>query len=249
MFCRALKIRPSILLNSVQLGNRNVSSLSKEKFSPILLSIEGNIGAGKSTLLQKLKKKHPEWHFIDEPLETWSKLRNNDGLSVLEVFYKDRKRWAYTFQNCALLTRHQNIEEAVNAAKSSGCTGRHVFLTERCLDTDYHVFTKMLSGEGSIDCLEMELYERLLKELKKTATPLSGIIHVSTQPLICAKRIVKRSRDCESTIPLSYLESLHKHQSNWVRSAKIPTMSTDLSKLEDLAEVEEFIEKQLRQEE
>ena len=57
-----------------------------------------------------------------------------------------------------------------------------MFFTERCLDTDYHVFTKMLRDENSIDKLELELYERLLNQLKSTATPLSAIIYVNTPP-------------------------------------------------------------------
>jgi len=59
---------------------------------------------------------------------------------------------------------------------------QQVFFTERCLDTDYHVFTKMLRDESSIDRLELELYERLLTQLKATATPLSAIIYVNTNP-------------------------------------------------------------------
>ena len=83
---------------------------------PLLISIEGNIGAGKSTLLDALRESNPDWVFIDEPVGVWSAFRNEGGENMLEVFYRDRKRWSYTFQNCALLTRFQNIETEIGRA-------------------------------------------------------------------------------------------------------------------------------------
>jgi len=55
---------------------------------PILISIEGNIGAGKSYLLASMRAAHPEYVFIDEPVEFWESLRNEENLSLLEVFYR-----------------------------------------------------------------------------------------------------------------------------------------------------------------
>ena len=72
---------------------------------PVLISIEGNIGSGKSTLLKKLRERHANWNFIDEPVESWMSLRHSNGKSLLELFYEDKHRWAYTFQNTAILTR------------------------------------------------------------------------------------------------------------------------------------------------
>jgi hypothetical protein len=81
---------------------------------PILISIEGNIGAGKSYLLSSMRKEHPEYCFIDEPVEFWESLKNEENESLLEVFYADQRRWSYTFQNCALLSRFKNIERYFN---------------------------------------------------------------------------------------------------------------------------------------
>jgi deoxyadenosine/deoxycytidine kinase len=196
------------------------------QFNPILVSIEGNIGAGKSTLLKTLRERNADWIFIDEPVSTWSSIRNEADESILEVFYKDRKRWSYTFQNCALLTRYQNIETAVQNAIMVGKVGPQVFLTERCLDTDYHVFTKMLCDEGSIDKMELHLYQRLLDQLKTTATPLNAIVHVNTPPTECAARIRERARSGEGAISLDYLTALDYHQSAWVESTPLRTCAT-----------------------
>jgi len=170
----------------------------------------------------------------------WSTLKNEAGESMLEVFYKDRRRWSYTFQNCALLTRFQNIEKAVS--QHSG--DRRVFITERCLDTDYHVFTKMLRADGSIDKLEFDLYVRWFTELKRTATPLSAIVHVDTSPEICAERIVKRGRDGEEAIPLDYLRALDTYQHAWVDAGEIPCIRASVA---EASRVEDFVNQLLNQ--
>eukprot|EP00597_Dinobryon_sp_UTEXLB2267_P003272 CAMPEP_0170075728 /NCGR_PEP_ID=MMETSP0019_2-20121128/12822_1 /TAXON_ID=98059 /ORGANISM="Dinobryon sp., Strain UTEXLB2267" /LENGTH=268 /DNA_ID=CAMNT_0010286901 /DNA_START=52 /DNA_END=858 /DNA_ORIENTATION=+ len=205
------------------------SSIFRGSFNPILISIEGNIGAGKTTLLESLKRNRPQWTFINEPVDSWSKIRNEKGQSILEVFYEDRKRWSYTFQNCALLTRYQEIEGAIQSSKSSGATGNRIFLTERCLDTDFQVFTKMLKAEGSLDSLELMLYEKLLHQLQTTATPLSAIVHVNTRPEVCTQRILKRGREGEDAISLEYLQALDYYQNQWIDNTNVPNVATDLT--------------------
>jgi deoxyadenosine/deoxycytidine kinase len=97
----------------------------------------------------------------------------------------------------------------------------------------------MLTQEGSIDKLELDLYERLLAQLKNTATPLKAIVHVHTEPEVCAERIRKRSRGGEEAISMEYLQNLHRHQSRWIQEATLPTLRTDLT--HSSRQVEEFI--------
>lgn len=201
-----------------------------QRSNAVLVSIEGNIGAGKSTLLAELRKINPSWIFIDEPVGIWSNFRNSDGESMLELFYNDRRRWSYTFQNCALLTRFQNIEATI----SKHCTTptdtatteqeKKVFITERCLDTDFEVFTKMLHAEGSIDSLEYDLYVRWFQQLKVNATPLSAIVLLETSPSICYERIKRRAREGEDAIPLEYLQQIEKQQQAWVQNTDVPCL-------------------------
>ncbi len=82
-------------------------------FILIIIFFHPLIFKGKSTLLSKLKNRHNDWVFIDEPVDTWTKMKNDEGKSLLEVFYNDKKRWSYTFQNCALLSRFNNIENTI----------------------------------------------------------------------------------------------------------------------------------------
>lgn len=124
-------------------------------------------------------------------------------------------------QNCSILSRFQLIENAITANKDK-YSGKHVYVTERSLGTDYHVFSKMLKEDGKLDELEFELYERWLTELEKTCTPLTGIVLVDTSPQVCAERIKKRSREGEDGIPLAYLEHLDAFQTRWLDNIDIP---------------------------
>jgi Deoxynucleoside kinase len=63
-----------ILLSGLSHTCRSMSTIP-----PLLLSIEGNIGAGKSTLIGELRRRHPTWNFVDEPVGIWSQLKNDEG--------------------------------------------------------------------------------------------------------------------------------------------------------------------------
>lgn len=225
----------------------------RNKFKPILVSIEGNIGAGKSFLLAQLREAHPEWVFIDEPVEFWESLKNEQDESLLQVFYKNQRRWSYTFQNCALLSRYQNIETCIGGKRavyekmlqdeSNSSTDIKdeqckVFITERCLDTDREVFAKMLHSDGQLDSLEMDLYNRWFNMLQTNSTQLGAIVYVDTMPGLCSDRINLRARNGEGGIPLEYLNNLDTFQNKWIDTTEVPVVRT-LS--DDLPKVEKFV--------
>ena len=120
----------------------------------------------------------------------------------------DPKRYSFTFQMCALLSRYQIIENAISSSSSGSGhdqPSHKIFVTERCLDTDYECFTKMLHAENNINQLEFTIYQQYFSHLKSTSTPLSGIIHLTTDPGTCQDRIRQRQRDGESAISIDYL--------------------------------------------
>ncbi len=187
---------------------------------PILISIEGGIGGGKTTLMEQLRTMYPEWHFIDEPLDTWTALKNEEGEDLLTVFYKDINRWAYTFQNCALLSRAQNIKKAIDrwlaeCEYSEEARRRNVFVTERCLETDFNVFAQMLREDGKLNGIEWDLYKQWYRMLEGTCA-VNALVYVDTPPDVCDLRIKKRARDGEGSISTDYLRNLHKYHEQWM---------------------------------
>lgn len=188
---------------------------------PILISIEGNIASGKSTLLKQLQERNPNWTFIDEPVSQWVTLKTEDGKNLLENFYDDQKRYTYTFQNAALLTRAINIQKTIQDWQSKCLLDPeylpcNVFVTERCLETDYYVFARMLYDDRKMNSMEYDLYKLWYAFVKEKSFSLSGIVHVATPPEICTERIVTRGRKGEDHIPLSYLKNLDNYQKNWL---------------------------------
>lgn len=82
-----------------------------------------------------------------------------------------------------------------------------------------------------MDLLEFDLYKRWYSLIEATATPLSAIIYVDTEPDVCYDRIRTRNRDGEDGIPLNYLQSLHTFQNAMIDNANVPqcrVRSTDL---------------------
>jgi deoxyadenosine/deoxycytidine kinase len=213
--------------------------------NPIIISLDGNIGAGKSTLLGEIRKRLHDVHLVDEPVGQWTALKNAEGKSLLELFYEDKKRWSYTFQNCAILTRLKNIQEAVDNLDTT-LKLPQVIITERSVLTDKHVFAEMLRDSGDIDPLEWELYESWFNIFGKRH-PIRGIIYLSTSSVTSKERINIRNRHGEDKIDLDYLDALDAQHKKWIDNTNIPvlTLSTEpgVSLDRNIDEIKEFIEK------
>jgi deoxyadenosine/deoxycytidine kinase len=212
--------------------------------SHIIISLDGNIGAGKSTLLAEIRKSIPDLHVVDEPVGQWTALKNGTGKNLLELFYEDKKRWAYTFQNCAILTRLKNIKEAVEELDTNG-KGPQVILTERSVLTDKYVFAQMLRDSGDIDDLEWELYDSWFSIFSKQHQ-VNGIIYLSTSSTTSKDRIHIRNRQGEDRIQLDYLNALDRQHKQWIESTDIPvlTLSTepDASLENNIQNIRDFIQ-------
>ena len=205
-----------------------------------IISIEGNIGSGKSTVLQELKKTHPEWIYVDEPVNEWLSLKNNRGESLLEVFYKDKRRWSYSFQNAAILYRFKKLREALNALDPNQT---NIIVMERCLETDSQIFCKMLHKDGYIDALEKKLYDDWFAHLNAMLPSVNGYIYVNTKPDTSYQRLLKRAREGESIIPLTYLQELDEYHKSWLfEFNKKPVLDFDNSQPEiTIQHISEFI--------
>ena len=184
--------------------------------APLIISLDGNIGAGKSTLLEKIKEACPEYECILEPVGEWTTLKNDDGKSLLQMFYEDKKRWAYSFQNCAILTRIKALREAI---RSTQVSKKRIIITERSVLTDRYVFAEMLRDSGDLNGLEWTLYTKWFDEFASDL-PLRGIIYIDTGVALSAERIHIRGREGEGGIPLEYLSALEAQHEKWVASTR-----------------------------
>ena len=190
-----------------------------------LISLDGNIGAGKTTLLQKLKT-IPTVKVIEEPVDTWSQF-NVHGKTILQYFYEDTPRWAYTFQNAAILTRILHIQKSIQ--ENPGYT---YYITERSVLTDKHVFASMLHKDGILNDMEMKLYEMWFDNFGKIQT-VSGILWLTTDVDTCVERIKLRGRSGEENISRDYLEKLHAAHKTWFEHETNPVYAIDCNMSSD----------------
>lgn len=171
--------------------------------------VEGNIGAGKSTFL-RLIGAELGIDVIYEPTDKWQR-KDKEG-NLLDLFYKDTPRWAYTFQSYAFISRIQSqIEHEANVTT----TDPQVY--ERSVYCDRYCFAKNCFELDFMSALEWSIYKEWFGWLVEAYTKKpSGFIYLRTTPDVCYTRIQKRSRCEESSIPLSYLEALHSRHEEWL---------------------------------
>ena len=180
------------------------------------ISIEGNIGVGKSTFTNLMKKYFDNSTIVSEPVDMWLNFKNEQDENILGMFYKDTKRWAYTFQNLAYITRMMKIEDAIR--NSSGL----VFL-DRSLGTDKNVFEKMLYDDGLLNKIEHDMYNLWYEFYHKYVNTNTDQIYIylKCNPLTAYERIKKRGREEEKNITLEYLEKLHLYHEDWLNNLNL----------------------------
>tara|TARA_B100000886_G_scaffold289274_1_gene214374 strand:+ start:13624 stop:14316 length:693 start_codon:yes stop_codon:yes gene_type:complete len=168
-----------------------------------IISIEGNIGSGKSTLVKNIQtlfknRKIPEDKvlFLQEPVDVWNTIQDNDG-TILEHFYKNQEKYGFSFQMMAYISRLSILKNAIKKYPNT------TIITERSLYTDRYVFAKMLYDNKKIDDICYQIYLKWFDDFIDEL-PKHEFIYMKTHPEKCLERIKKRNRAGEN-IELSYL--------------------------------------------
>jgi deoxyadenosine/deoxycytidine kinase len=180
-----------------------------------IISIEGNIGSGKSTLLANLRehfKDNVDIVFLKEPVDEWAKIKDKNGTTILEKFYADQEKYSFPFQMMAYVSRIKELRNTVKEQKKNS-SNPFVIITERSLYTDKMVFAKMLYDTGKIEHVNYQIYLNWFDTFSDEF-PVHKVVYVKTAPEKCHERIVKRSREGEDNIPLSYLKSCSFYHNN-----------------------------------
>lgn len=169
--------------------------------------VEGNIGSGKSTFL-KVINTFLNAQVVYEPHEKWQDIA---GENLLDHFYSDTQRWAYTFQTYAFITRV--LEREKEARKNI-----YPFqILERSVFSDRYCFAQNCYELGLMTPLEWKLYQDWFAWLIDTyMVKPSGFIYLQTDPKVCYDRIQKRKRPEEAKVSIDYLELLHNKHEKWL---------------------------------
>lgn len=161
--------------------------------------LEGNIGVGKSTFLKKLKENLPELEVLTEPVNNWAD--QMFGQSLLENFYKETSRWAYTLENLAMIHRVKDHIEIQNRNNQN-------IVLERSIYSGHYCFAKNSFKNGHLNQIEWEVYEKWVNFLHSNCQPPKGFIYLKADPEICFTRIKKRNRLSEKSLTLAYIRQI-----------------------------------------
>jgi deoxyadenosine/deoxycytidine kinase len=211
-----------------------------------IFSIEGNIGSGKSTLVNVLNKQmlyiaNMPIVYVQEPVSEWEQIKDK-GETILEKFYADQHKYAFSFQMMAYISRLSLLKRTIKENPNS------VIITERCISTDKEVFAKMLYDEGKIEPVNYQIYLKWFDEFIEEI-PVAGLIYVNTIPEKSKERVDLRARPGED-IPLEYIQKCHDYHTKWIFNSQnkvsIFNGNTDFSEFVSdsaLDEIRNFISK------
>lgn len=183
----------------------------------VVLSLEGNIGAGKSSLLRLLACA-PGIRTVDEPLDTWR--GGADGRpNLLNMFYADPTRWAFTFQTAAFLSRAEGAKSALRSALAKGSEAScRTWVLERSVQSDKQCFATNCRKTGLFTeaewCVYNDYHTWLVNEHEDLR--IDGAVYLRAQPSTCMARLRKRGRPEEASVPVDYLEQLHSRHEEWL---------------------------------
>lgn len=159
----------------------------------MFISVCGLIGSGKSTLVDNLADKNK---FISyrEPVES---------NPFLELYYKDPKRWSYAMQVNLLFTRYKQSQEAYLRSSNGETT-----IIDSSIYSDM-AFALVQRRSGYFTNEEYLSYLNMHKVIASQTAYPDVMFWLELNPTETMERIKKRSRDCESGIPIEYLNNLY----------------------------------------
>ena len=178
-----------------------------------VIFVEGNIGSGKSKFLSQIETYYGgDCQVIYEPVDTWTSLKDADGVNVLDHFYKDPKKYAYTFQNVAFMSKIKKLEEI-------DYTKRYVFI-ERSIWSDKHIFANNCFKSKLINDIEYQVYNMWFDWIEKVCMKPKTMyfLYLRCSPETSHTRINKRGRVEENTIQLDYLTQIHDRHEEWTKT-------------------------------
>jgi deoxyadenosine kinase len=191
------------------------------------IGISGLIGAGKTTLARALGK------LLNLPVYYEPVIENE----YLEDFYKDMKRYSFSFQIYLLNCRFRQHQQVL----WNGTGG----IQDRTLYED-SIFAKVLYEDGNMEEREYKTYLNLFKNMSNFMKKNTLIIHLDCKPEESLERIKKRARGCETGITLEYLRKLYNGYEDFLKeiSKVIPVIRVNYSKFKTAEEMAEIIKRE-----
>lgn len=183
------------------------------------LVLAGNIGAGKSTLVGLLADRLGFRPYYEPVAEN----------PYLTDFYADMKRWAFHSQIFFLTHRVMSHRSLMDDPWS--------VVQDRSIYEDASVFARNLYEQGNMTRRDWESYQELYKTLIGLLPPPDLVVYLKASVPTLKKRISKRGRDFEASIPDDYLAGLNRLYKEWIESFDLaPVLVVPGDRLDFVAE-------------
>ncbi|XP_068664000.1 uncharacterized protein [Aristolochia californica] len=207
----------SFIKESVHEELKEESSKSDGKPTPkkrLTFCVEGNISVGKTTFLQRIANETLELcdlvEIVPEPIAKWQDV-GPDHFNILDAFYAEPQRYAYTFQNYVFVTRVMQERESAGGVKP-------LRLMERSVFSDRMVFVRAVHEAKWMNEMEISIYDSWFDPVVSVLPGLvpDGFIYLRATPDTCHQRLKLRKRAEEGGVSLDYLRDLHEKHENWL---------------------------------
>lgn len=159
-------------------------------------AIEGNMGSGKSDFIKVLHSIfNDKVACRKEPQYKWKSTQHSRECSsnLLDLFYSDTKRWAFTFEVRCIISRIMDYKR----------TTKPITFCERSWVSDRYVQAKTLVNLNLMTQFEYELFEECYDWEVKSAPQISGYIYLKRTPDEC----FELNKDVG--VHMGYVQSLH----------------------------------------
>lgn len=198
----------------------------------LCIGIVGNIGVGKSTLIEALKSSP----LSERLMSAWPNKTGDEGLhtfpeqfdpNVLDEFYKDPIRHAFTAQIEFFNSRLER-QSAIRRA-------RGIVLEDRTIFEDYHIFGKAQKILNHLTEAEYIAYQHNYNLMMEKIDEPDLVVYLRADTPTLLKRIAKRGRDSEKTIPADYLSLLNSLYEEFItRHVHCPVLVINAAEVDDV---------------
>ncbi|XP_062101332.1 uncharacterized protein LOC133807177 [Humulus lupulus] len=193
-------------------GSNSDAMLGQKK--RLTFCVEGNISVGKTTFLQRIANETIELRdlveVVPEPINKWQDV-GPDHFNILDAFYAEPQRYAYTFQNYVFVTRVMQERESSGGIKP-------LRLMERSVFSDRMVFVRAVHEANWMNEMEISIYDSWFDPVVSCLPGLipDAFIYLRASPDTCHKRMKLRKRNEEGGVTLDYLRDLHEKHESWL---------------------------------
>ena len=206
--------------------------IKKNGFNDAIV-IDGVVGVGKTTLMDLVSENIGYQKFLEPVVDN----------PILDKFYSDRKRYAFTLPIFFPNTRLKIFTDAAKVKEKT--------IMDRSIYGDV-IFAKLLNNNKEMSDDEFDIYMELLANMLDHIDAPKLMIYLKIDTDNAIKRIENRGRDFEQRVEREYWENLNKEYNDYFDNYNLsPLLVIDANKydmvnnLDDQKQVLKLIEDEI----